>query len=226
MRNIGATVSGLASHPFHDSAFKPVIRLPNGDVVFCDSDPLTRAEAGEPEYQASVHIAGLTVAGPCYVAGTLDSSKGDGVFSTDAKLFQSWVDFVETNRRPRPINDHLLGTTQSYTEKGVTQVLPESASNFSIEERYFPYQTKIEPGRRSIEIFVKGKGYDPNATIGFDEGMNTHFLQSGLFADGDDDDDRPLIWLGTRPNEFRSVNHLLFALKLNGGYLVHEDWRP
>jgi hypothetical protein len=123
------------------------------------------------------------------------------------------------------LNDHLFESNGEYGLKGITRVIPEEASNFMIEEMRFPYATVLPAGRLGVEIFLSGKGYDPNATIGYDDGLKTHFIQSGLYSD-DPDVERPLIWYGTKPNQFAYANDVLLFLKLAGGYLLADGWRP
>jgi hypothetical protein len=54
--------------------------------------------------------------------------------------------------------------------------------------------------------------------------METYFFQSGLYADGEEE--RPLVWLGTRYGEFQSLHDLLFAMKQRGIYHLSDTWRP
>jgi hypothetical protein len=125
------------------------------------------------------------------------------------------------------LNDHLLGTEFSYSDKGRTKLIDEAHCNFDVEEKRFPFGFTLTSGREALHTFVRGRGFDPNATIGFDPGMGTYFFQSGLYADDtDDDDERPLVWLGTQFGEFPTLNDLLFAMKQHGVYHLSDDWRP
>lgn len=213
---------------FQDRKYKPILRLPGGDILFCSSDALEQAATGNEIYQYSIHIVGRTIPGACFILGALDSlnlSYSD--YRIDPKVVRSLLKSGgHTGKSPRPINDHLFGTSLDYSERGKTKFISEAACGFDVEEEHFPIGYRIRSGRESLTTFVSGSGFDPNATCGYDEGMATYFYQSGLYAEGDDDDDRPLIWLGTRHGEFKNLSELLFAIKRCGVYLLADDWRP
>lgn len=75
----------------------------------------------------------------------------------------------------------------------------------------------IQPGRYWAEVSVSGR-IDTNCIIGYDEPMSTYFFQSGE----EDDDGRPIIWLGTRFYEFASLKSLFDAMSAIG--ITVLDW--
>ena len=59
---------------------------------------------------------------------------------------------------------------------------------------------------------------DDNCTVGYDEPMETYFFQTGA----EDENGRPIIWLGTRHREFSTLDDLV--TKLSGlGYSFDMD---
>jgi len=70
--------------------------------------------------------------------------------------------------------------------------------------------TPVIPAGRHWAIVNIGETYDPNATIGFDEPMQTYFFQSGI---EDPETDDPKVWLGTSFGQFTRLEDLFAAMK-------------
>ncbi len=82
---------------------------------------------------------------------------------------------------------------------------------------------RLLPGRYAAVIDISGT-IDENAIIGFDEPMQTHFLQSGM---ENKQDGSPLIWLGVDFRKYPTMSSLLAGmdkLKLKLLELEFEPW--
>jgi hypothetical protein len=209
---------------YEDGRFEPVLRLPNGDTVARALRAYELAVAGEPLYQFSLHIAGITIPGPCYIFGRVGANGVHEDCGTQIEAIRDFASPIFTGQRPRPTNDYLFGYSIDYDDGDKRRrIITERASGITVEESMYPFPSFRSSGRDGIHTYVALKGFDPNATVGYDEGMDTYFFQSGLM---DKDGEAPLIWLGRKFREFRSVNEALFAARLYGAYLLDYDWRP
>ena len=76
--------------------------------------------------------------------------------------------------------------------------------------------------RYACELYdPSGKLFDDNCVIGYDEMINSFFFQSGE----ENEQGEPLIWLGKRPREFKTLTSLLKKFLRKGLTLkIHQDY--